>query len=1597
MAVRLYLPGRGALNLDAEQASLFNITLLEEGGLAQATAEEVQTSAVPRSYVDRGDIRVYDPTVTYAAQDYVIYEGRMYFANVEVMGITPMPRPNEVSQWSELERQDFFLQITADDGTILTANDHQHNVTITGGLGINTSADTDTETLSIDLNAGLTDLTDTDFTNAPQVNQILEYNGTHWVPVNNTGGGYSIVSADNGADVEVTNTRETINITGGDSSNPVSTTITSNDTETNVEISVNEVQGGAGGVPGLISVTDKDWVDELRARDPAPTNSPTFTGIPNAPTPSIDNDSTQIATTGFVHNATDLLPVLKMPSDASDLVLDQLHYEVSFWRPHLSAAHNATVRLNDIDVSGIHPISVLDDNGDTITLGPNNSFTIANTNANYTLVFNRDSIAALQQGGNLIRFAVRYNNGEADDRTVFGVVTGDGGGATELSQLSDVDNNLSPTSNQVLQYNGTEWTATSLADIEEHGGRAWNNATSYSEGDIVSFEVSGVDQLFISVTNNNISNQPIFNGVNSPQWQEASILRLRNIANIDITSDPADNDLIVWNATENEWMVMTPEMIVQLTTAITQGDIVLNAFNEITAITVGDTQRTIRQNAKSGSTLPATAASLAGDIFVLEGNNVGAHTDTFAVSDGTETTTSRGGGALGRTVLRFIASENQLEYIHNSDTPVTVNGRPIPIGGLPAGPGVITYEYALEQTLGQPLYLDFDRPSDFNDDDVITLTYQASTPSGTQGIFYRSADNRTWIRDTGGLQHGPRLPANAEAGDGFILTATEEDNAPGYYYYTTEWVKDDTDTAYTAGAGLRLSPGLEFSVDNPLILWNSTTTYDAGDQVLFDGGSNVNSIYISRTTNTNSPPVMPGNIDNTDNWFLVRSGIVSVGTTNNEGTTDAGGLTGNAQLNLNEGTGIQITRSGTTFTFAQRGTGHSDADDFGPGYAYSFTALFADGDIGLDEGLVTNESQGIIIESVHHSDDGRIIANLHPDSPLRSGDIDSPYGFSTVSGDGNSAGDLFSSLAEPDGSLSADNQRIVYVTLVLSGTTFDPEEIWLVQTDPRVDTTETLATQLGIPNRGDTRQIGGGNTGGFTLFRLDRHHSGQQYEPATWAREGNTDNIPLNKLQGLNQNNGVTRTAATQADELFTFDAGDDSSLVLLPHTVEGLTDTTITSPQAGQVLARNSDNDAWINMSVEEMAAGRLEFTDRGNNVWDTTGFITDPTDPNTITPIRTASFTNSLLRFQLATAANLTLNVPNYANFDWDETPSGTITATATRDDVLNVDLIDLTSANSNITISPSTGTGPWTVGYSTFPTSNAGATSTAGGSIGGSTFSANYSNDATRSETDTGAGITWLSTRLNVGNRNFGTTRSFLNPYPSYNIPISCDNISIDSSVTWTNGDTAATYNATPLIDGAGTTNVGLGTSNITVPLTIRHNDTISQETVAVTFRRPTAVLPSATAFTQTGTVNNMPNWNYPLFTFSATGTAAPVAVTIRDAATHGGSTNPSNAIGNQVSGISLTNSGSSSRFLYVAYPAASSDTPGPGDNFVVRLISTVGGVRGEAQNVTIAASNLSSASLNIFRDGGTAAEGEMYNWFRVLVGVGNSVDLVEVNPS
>lgn len=142
----------------------------------------------------------------------------------------------------------------------------------------------------------LDDLTDVTITN-PSNGQVLLYNGTAWV--NGTaagGGGGGATNLDGLSDVSIStpSTNQVIKYNG---TNWVNTGISISDI-TNLQTSL-DGKASSNHIHVISNITGlQDALDEK-----ASNTSPSFNGVPVAPTASINTNTTQVATTAFVRNA----------------------------------------------------------------------------------------------------------------------------------------------------------------------------------------------------------------------------------------------------------------------------------------------------------------------------------------------------------------------------------------------------------------------------------------------------------------------------------------------------------------------------------------------------------------------------------------------------------------------------------------------------------------------------------------------------------------------------------------------------------------------------------------------------------------------------------------------------------------------------------------------------------------------------------------------------------------------------------------------------------------------------------------------------------------------------------------------------------------------------------------------------------------------------------------------------------------------------------------------------------------------------------------------------------------------------------------------
>ena len=93
MAARITLPGAGAIDLDVQEARILDVGLLEIVP-GEFTQDDLDRSAAPRSYIDRGDVRFWNDATTYNTNEYVLFNNRIWFANADncLLYTSPSPR-----------------------------------------------------------------------------------------------------------------------------------------------------------------------------------------------------------------------------------------------------------------------------------------------------------------------------------------------------------------------------------------------------------------------------------------------------------------------------------------------------------------------------------------------------------------------------------------------------------------------------------------------------------------------------------------------------------------------------------------------------------------------------------------------------------------------------------------------------------------------------------------------------------------------------------------------------------------------------------------------------------------------------------------------------------------------------------------------------------------------------------------------------------------------------------------------------------------------------------------------------------------------------------------------------------------------------------------------------------------------------------------------------------------------------------------------------------------------------------------------------------------------------------------------------------------
>ena len=799
------------------------------------------------------------------------------------------------------------------------------------------------------------------------------------------------------------------------------------------------------------------------------------------------------------------------------------------------------------------------------------------------------------------------------------------------------------------------------------------------------------------------------------------------------------------------------------------------------------------------------------------------------------------------------------------------------------------------------------------------------------------------------------------------------------------------------------------------------------------------------TVNNTTPPEVSGT---TAGWRLLRSGIVSLSTNDGAG---AAGLTSNSTLRINHGAGIDVNRSATTYTISTHSTSSSDVNDFMPGWAYSYFNLI---DNTTHTGTVGVRQTGFEIDAVENID-GNVYLHIDFQDP-NSFDPGDHFAFRTFDGntrtqlfragatadriiyaiqDSNPELVLIAAVDAPVSTLGELRTLFNVPSGTRSITPISFQNLFTLDEHHSGQTGTAPWAQTGNDTNIPTDKLGGlssdvlapntvftindawlpddiirsTTTNVITRNAVDDTTTGESLVVAADGVATLTlDHQPdvVNDLSDVN----FTQPTETPVVEGLLWDATEMEWINSpVTQTLEGLTDTAVPTPGNEQYLRYSTErgNDAqgdplppaWVAVDLPQMASGRIEFTQGTGAAVDeytATGFIENPAEPTNVTPIDHADFTtgvNQQLRFTLARAANLALNVLDFGPLPWDQpfadlpVAQRSLTFSSTTDSLYpGQELENLESGNSNILISPDSGEGPWTVSF-TDPSlilSSAASGELDGGNFPQSTFDAVNNATAAPAVQRMAAGVTWGNAGIDIDNGRFGGQQSFLDPIVGYRWSFHVNNISVNRNARWLatpatiNGGATTTVDDIPNTAGQSGTIGQAGTVDVVVTdYTAYNNVTVPADTVSVRFERPAGVTGTTYMHTLVSIpVNDQPTWLYPVIWI-----VSDSNTTIPDFVTNGNDVLPSTSKTRTIPSLTTIDVaanavGEGTRYVWVAYTAGS-------PTITSIDVRTRRGTADATNPITLSTAQQSSTNLSFQPTGGPAVSAEPYKWFWIEV--------------
>ena len=227
---RITLPGRGAIDLDAEGAQIDNILMDGQTEYTDAMNPGDASQAVNETHFDANSLPLWDMATAYSRGDQVRYNDGTTTQFYELLSATDTGTTpgTDTTVWARHSDTPHFGSINFGSLNV-PASEHGATLQINHSNGINFTSSGTPNTIGITYTGGIANQDDVDISTPPTTGQILEWNGSDWIPGDKSAGidevndGTTTVSITGGEDLQFrhgsTNERTAVAVTN-ESGNP---------------------------------------------------------------------------------------------------------------------------------------------------------------------------------------------------------------------------------------------------------------------------------------------------------------------------------------------------------------------------------------------------------------------------------------------------------------------------------------------------------------------------------------------------------------------------------------------------------------------------------------------------------------------------------------------------------------------------------------------------------------------------------------------------------------------------------------------------------------------------------------------------------------------------------------------------------------------------------------------------------------------------------------------------------------------------------------------------------------------------------------------------------------------------------------------------------------------------------------------------------------------------------------------------------------------------------------------------------------------------------------------------------------------------------